>query len=69
MLILTQRPDDRDDQVIITLPDGSTIEICVLAVKGNQVRIGYKADHEICIDRRAIHNRKRRETNGDVAHQ
>lgn len=51
MLILTRRPGER-------LCIGENVLITILAVKGNQVRIGIAAPRDIAIDREEIHERK-----------
>ena len=48
MLILTRRPGET---LIIELPTGERIEVTVLEVKGNQVRIGTDAPDEFSIVR------------------
>jgi carbon storage regulator len=55
MLILTRRPVETID---VTLEDGRRIEIAILGVKGNQVRIGITAATSITIDRHEITERK-----------
>jgi carbon storage regulator len=51
MLILTRRPGER-------LCIGENVVITILAVKGNQVRVGIAAPREVAIDREEIHRRK-----------
>ena len=51
MLILTRRPGET---LIIELPTGERIEVTVLEVKGNQVRIGTAAPDEISIVREEL---------------
>ncbi len=51
MLILTRRPGER-------LCIGENIVVTVLAVNGNQVRIGIAAPREVSVDREEIHERK-----------
>ena len=48
MLILTRRPGE---SVIIEPPAGERIQVTVLGVKGNQVRIGTEAPDDIQIMR------------------
>jgi carbon storage regulator len=54
MLILTRRSGET---LIIELPTGERIEVTVLGIKGNQVRIGTKAPDEISIVRNELLDR------------
>ncbi len=47
MLILTRRPGE-------TVRIGQDIEVIVMGVKGNQVRIGIKAPKDVRVDREEI---------------
>jgi len=51
MLILTRRVGET---VIIELPTGEKIQVAVLGVKGNQVRIGTDAPDDIQIMREEL---------------
>ena len=51
MLILTRRPGET---LIIELPTGEQIQVKVLEVKGNQVRIGTDAPDDIAIVREEL---------------
>jgi carbon storage regulator len=51
MLILTRRPGEF---IVIQLPTGEQIEITVLGLKGNQVRIGTDAPAEFSILRQEL---------------
>ena len=51
MLILTRRIGET---IIIELPTGEQIEVTVLGVKGNQVRIGTQAPDNISIVREEL---------------
>ena len=51
MLILTRRPGET---LIIELPTGERIEVTVLGIKGNQIRIGTNAPDEISIVREEL---------------
>lgn len=57
MLILTRRPGEH---LVIQLPDNRTIEITILGVRGNQVRIGTTAPKDINIHRSEIFDRIQR---------
>lgn len=54
MLILTRRPGE-------TIKIGSTVAVTVLAVNGNQVRIGISAPKNIVVDREEISERRARD--------
>ena len=67
MLILTRRPgesiimqndDSRDDSVQQVQIGNFIIEVTVLDVKGNQVRLGIGAPPRIAVNRKEIHERK-----------
>ena len=51
MLVLTRR---EGETLIIELPTGETIEVTVLGIKGNQVRIGTDAPDDIAIVREEL---------------
>lgn len=51
MLILTRRIGE---VLVIELPSGEQIEITVLNVKGNQVRIGTSASKDVTVFREEI---------------
>jgi carbon storage regulator len=46
MLILTRRPGE---SIIIETPNGECIEVTVLGLKGNQVRVGTVAPADVII--------------------
>jgi carbon storage regulator len=46
MLVITRRPGE---SIIIETPSGEYIEIAVLGVKGNQVRVGTAAPADVTI--------------------
>ena len=54
MLVLSRRLTER-------LLIGDDIEITVIAVMGNQVRLAINAPRDIAVDREEIHQRKQRE--------
>ncbi|HUN76047.1 MAG TPA: carbon storage regulator CsrA [Steroidobacteraceae bacterium] len=54
MLILTRRSGE-------TVHIGEDVMVTVLAIKGNQVRIGIKAPRSVAVDREEIFERKRTE--------
>jgi carbon storage regulator len=61
MLILTRKPVETLD---ITLEDGRRIEVSVLGVAGNQVRLGVNAPKTIIVDRHEVTKRKWIESHG-----
>lgn len=58
MLVITRRPVETID---ITLEDNRRIEISVLGVLGNKVRLGIDAPKTVVVDRREISERKMEE--------
>lgn len=54
MLVLTRRINE-----VITI--GNDIEVTVLGIKGNQVRLGIAAPRSVVVDREEIAERKRAE--------
>ena len=54
MLILTRRTGE-------TVMIGENVTVTVLAVKGNQVRLGVNAPKDMAVDREEIAERKRRD--------
>ena len=61
MLILTRRPGE---SIIVELPTGEQIQVVVLGVKGNQVRIGTEAPKNIAVHREEIAQRIMEEVAG-----
>ena len=60
MLILTRRVGE-------TLKIGDDVDVVVLGVKGNQVRIGIDAPKEVAVHREEIYNRIAEEAEQDAA--
>ena len=60
MLILTRRTGE-------SIHIGDQVEVTVMAVNGNQVRIGVKAPKNVAVDREEIAERKRREREAQQA--
>ena len=59
MLILTRRVGE-------TINIGDEVQVTVLAIRGNQVRIGVSAPKEIPVHREEIYERIRKEKGKDV---
>ena len=62
MLILTRRINE-------TLNIGDDIQVSVLGIKGNQVRIGINAPRDVQVHREEIYRRIKREETGNSAHE
>jgi len=60
MLILTRRAGE-------SLKVGEDVSVTVLAVKGNQVRIGINAPKNVAVHREEIYERIKREQQGERA--
>lgn len=58
ILILTRRIGEK-------LVMDNDIEVVILGMKGNQVRLGIKAPKHIVVDRQEIHERKIKELSGN----
>lgn len=61
MLILTRRVGE-------TLVIGDEVQVTVLAIKGNQVRIGVNAPKEIPVHREEIYERIKKEKEAGIHH-
>lgn len=58
MLVLSRFIQER---VVITTPSGERINVQVVSVNGDKVRLGFDADVAIRIDREEVHERIQRE--------
>ena len=58
MLILSRR---QGESVVMTLANGDLIEVTVLAMHSNQVRIGVDAPKTVTVDRQEIYLKKQSE--------
>lgn len=59
MLILTRRVGE-------TVVIGDEVQVTVLGVKGNQVRLGVTAPRDVSVHRQEIYERIRKEQGGDA---
>jgi carbon storage regulator len=59
MLILTRRVGE-------TLKIGADVDVTVLGVKGNQVRVGINAPKNVAVHREEVFERIQRESAGDA---
>lgn len=62
MLILTRRINE-------TLNIGDDVQVTVLGIKGNQVRIGINAPRDVPVHREEIYQRIKREERGENANE
>lgn len=62
MLILTRKPGE-------TVFVGDTIQVTILGVKGNQVRIGFQCPNEIPVHREEVYRRIQAEKEPEQARQ
>jgi carbon storage regulator len=58
MLVLMQ---SAGESVIISLPDGRTVKVLLVAIERGRARVGYTADRDIGVDREEIYERKLKE--------
>ena len=59
MLVVTRRPGEA---IVIELPTGELIEVTVLSVKGNQVKLGTDAPKHLPVAREELLRQLRDET-------
>ena len=62
-LIMSRRPDEG---FTMTLPDGRKGYIDILSVSGKQVRVGFKLDKDISVNRNEIEERIEADSDGEV---
>jgi carbon storage regulator len=58
MLVLSRQ---KDEVIVIILPDGTTIDICVVDIRGDKVRVGVDAPKSIKVHRKEVWDAIRRE--------
>ena len=61
MLVLQQELGHREDVVEIWLPDGRTVEVELVAVRGQKARIGYTAPPDVKVHRKTTADTIRRQ--------
>jgi carbon storage regulator len=54
MLVLSRQ---KDEVVVIILPDGRVIEITVVDIRGDKVRLGTNAPKDIAVHRKEVYER------------
>lgn len=52
-----------NESIVIECPGGEIIEIMVVDIRGDKVRLGIEAPANIPVNRREVHNAKKREKN------
>lgn len=60
MLVVTRRAREKnrpidENKIFITTPSGDIIEVIIVQLKGNQVRIGIKASEDYKVDRAEVY--------------
>ncbi len=58
MLVLTGK---KHDVFHCTAPDGTAIEVAILEIRGNTIRLGFVASREVVIDRDVVHEKRNAE--------
>ena len=58
MLVLSRQ---RDERIVILLPDGRMIEIIVVDIRGEKVRLGIDAPKDITVHRKEVYEAIKRE--------
>lgn len=56
MLVLSRH---KNESIIIELPEGKIIEMVVVGIRSDKVRLGINADKSISVNRKEIYERKR----------
>lgn len=58
MLVLSRK---KDESIIIKLDDGKIVEVCVVEIRGDKVRLGIEAPVEIPVHRQEVYEAIERE--------
>ncbi|MDD5469897.1 MAG: carbon storage regulator [Candidatus Peribacteraceae bacterium] len=53
MLVLSRK---RDEKIVIKLPDGSLIEVTIVDIRGDKVRLGIEAPSDVPVHRREVYD-------------
>ncbi len=64
MLVLSRK---RDEKILITLPDGRLVEIMVVDIQGDKVRLGIEAPKEVPVHRQEVYEAIQKKQNVPVA--
>lgn len=57
MLILGRQTDER---IVITTPSGDELEVTVVGIKGNRVRLGFEAPKQYAVHRKEVQDQIKR---------
>lgn len=62
MLVLSRK---KNEAMVIYLPDGRIIQIWVVEIRGDKVRLGTDAPKDIIVDRKEVYEKKERLAKAD----
>jgi len=64
MLVLSRQ---KNENVVITVPGWPEITVCVVAIRGDKVRLGIEAQRQVLVHRQEVHDAIKRMPNGPTA--